>query len=205
MWLYKTLFRSTFFLFILIIVSTGISAQKPDSNMLRSIGPTSTVPKTPAAIPKSDTTSDTARVSGYVHLGGGNADLSGTSVEVRGGPKGVVFTDSAGHFIIKASKTSILIFSHIGYLTTEIDVKDRLSINVTLDKEPNTLEQVTVSYGKQVKRDITGAITKIDAGSVQDIPATEFGQKLQGQVSGVQILQTSGIPGNNITFRIRGA
>lgn len=210
MWLYKTLFRSTFFLFV-IIISAKASAQnpkaRPDSNALKSIGPASTVPKTKMKNPAqaSDTSGDTIRVSGYVHLGGGNADLSGTSVEIRNGGRGVVSTDSTGHFVIKAPKTAILVFSHVGYLTTEIDIKNKLTIDVTLDREPNTLEQVTVSYGKQAKRDITGAITKVDASAVQDIPATEFGQKLQGQVSGVQILQSSGVPGNNIVFRIRGA
>ena len=152
-----------------------------------------------------DTTADSARVSGYVHLGGGLADLSGTSVELRGGGKGVVSTDSAGHFIIKAPPNSTLVFSHVGYLTTEVDLKDRRVITVTLDKEANTLEQVTVSYGKQARRDITGAVSKVDANDVADIPATEFGQKLQGEVAGIQILQSSGLPGNNIVFRIRGA
>ena len=183
MWLYKTLFRSTFFLFV-IIISAKASAQnpkaRPDSNALKSIGPASTVPKTKMKNPAqaSDTSGDTIRVSGYVHLGGGNADLSGTSVEIRNGGRGVVSTDSTGHFVIKAPKTAILVFSHVGYLTTEIDIKNKLTIDVTLDREPNTLEQVTVSYGKQAKRDITGAITKVDASAVQDIPATEFGQKL---------------------------
>src|SRR5260221_287985 len=71
--------------------------------------------------------------------------------------------------------------------------------------QDTTLEQVTVSYGKLAKRDITGAISKVDASSVGDIPAAEFGQKLQGKVAGIQIQQSSGIPGNNIVFRIRGA
>ena len=219
MWLYKTLFRSA--LFLSVIISGKALAQdttkpktQPDTNALKSIGPASTVPKTPMSksapvkdtVPQaSDTTGDTLRVSGYVRLGGGNADLSGTSVEVRGTTKGVNSTDSAGHFSIKAPRGSTLVFSHVGYLTTTVDVKDKLTIDVTLDKEPNTLEQVTVSYGKQAKRDITGAVAKVDASAVQDIPATEFGQKLQGQVSGIQILQSSGLPGNNIVFRIRGA
>jgi TonB-dependent starch-binding outer membrane protein SusC len=211
MWLYATLFRFALFLIVFSGLLTGnATAQNPV--------PDTTRPK-PAADTADDTTGDTMRFSGYVHLGGGLADLSGTSVEARGAKsgngaksgrsgtsgKGVVFTDSTGHFNVKAAIGTTLVFSHVGYLTTEVDIKDRRDIDVTLDKEPNTLEQVTVSYGKQAKRDITGAVSKVDATAVEDIPAAEFGQKLQGQVSGIQILQSSGLPGNNIVFRIRGA
>jgi len=235
MWLNETFFRSTLVLLLILgIFSLRSAAQDPahdttkrdttkhdtsrpkpaadtnapPPNLISRPGSERPIPTGNAGKPLSaaDTTGDTTdKVSGYVRLGGTITDLSGTSVELRGGGKGVAQTDSSGHFVIKAPPNSTLVFSHIGYLTTEVDIKDRRLITVTLDKEPNTLEQVTVSYGKQAKRDITGAVSKVDASTVEDIPATEFGQKLQGQVSGIQILQSSGIPGNNIVFRIRGA
>jgi TonB-linked SusC/RagA family outer membrane protein len=207
MWLYVTLFRSTLFFFVFFcVLSDSAVAQNPVHDTVPRRDTTGPASKADTNKPASaaDTTGDTIRVAGYVHLAGGSADLSGTSVEIRGG-KGVVFTDSAGHFAVKASLNGTLVFSHVGYLTTEVDVKDHRVITVTLDKEPNTLQEVTVSYGKQLKRDITGSVGVVSASNVEDIPATEFGQKLQGQVSGIQILQTSGLPGNAITFRIRGA
>ncbi len=152
-----------------------------------------------------DTTSDSLHVSGNVMLGGGSADLAGTSIEVKGSGKGIVSTDSAGHFVIAVPPGATLAISHVGYITTEVDVTSKRSIALTLQRDQNVLEQVTVSYGRQAKRDITGAVSKVDASAIQDVPATEFGQKLQGKVAGLQIQQTSGIPGNNIVFRIRGA
>lgn len=235
MWLYVTYSRSVFLLLLLIcIFSRQAVAQNPvrdttkrdtvrrdtsrpkpaadtnapPPNLLSRPAPQKPIPTADTNKPAAaaDTTGDTTgRVSGYVSLGAGTTDLSGTSIEVKGAGKGVSQTDSSGHFSIKAPPNTTLVFSHVGFLTTEIDIKDRRTITVTLDKDANTLEQVTVSYGKQAKRDITGAISKVDATDVADIPATEFGQKLQGEVSGVQILQSSGIPGNNIVFRIRGA
>jgi len=171
--------------------------------------PKDTTPVKPAtsadtAVPKNDSAKNSLKVSGTVQLGGGTADLSGTSVAIKGTQR-VIPTDSSGHFIIAAVQGTVLVFSHIGYRPVEATVTDTSAINITLQREAGTLEQVTVSYGKQLKRDITGAITKVDAGNVEDIPATEFGQKLQGKVAGIQILQSSGIPGNNIVFRIRGA
>lgn len=151
-----------------------------------------------------DSVNNKLRISGTISLAGGGADLSGSSVQIKGTTTALP-TDSSGHFTISVSPLATLVFSHIGYKTAEVTVDSKLPINITLTKEENTLEQVTVSYGKLAKRDITGAISKVDASSVGDIPAAEFGQKLQGKVAGIQIQQSSGIPGNNIVFRIRGA
>jgi TonB-dependent starch-binding outer membrane protein SusC len=144
------------------------------------------------------------KISGTILLAGGSADLSGSSVQIKGRST-TLPTDSSGHFIISIAPLTTLVFSHIGYKTAEVTIDSKGPVNITLTREENTLEEVTVSYGKLVKRDITGAISKVDASSVADIPATEFGQKLQGKVAGIQILQSSGVPGNNIVFRIRGA
>jgi TonB-linked SusC/RagA family outer membrane protein len=149
-------------------------------------------------------TSGAGRVTGTVELSG-STDQSGTSVEVKGAGKGAVSTNAQGVFSIRAPADATLVFSHVGFLTTEVDVKGKLNLSVTLARDANTLEQVTVSYGKQAKRELSSAVTKVDASEVADIPATEFGQKLQGKVAGVQIQQTSGLPGNNIVFRVRGA
>ena len=147
--------------------------------------------------------SQTTTVSGVVNLGTGSSDLSGTSVQVKGA-KGGVTTDAAGHFSISVPSGATLVYSHIGYRTIELKATGG-SISITLETADNTLEQVTVSYGKQRKRDITGALTKVSASDVQDVPAAEFGQKLQGKVAGLQLNQTSGIPGQGMVFRVRGA
>ena len=200
-----------FFCFSLLLHSISFSQ---DTIRKTPASPVDTIPAKPApgdTTPVKSSTDTTAAgtsgnklVKGNVRLGGGAADLSGTSVQVKGEQRAVP-TDTAGHFVISAPPDAILVFSHIGYKTVQASVTDTSILNITLEKEAGTLEQVTVSYGKQLKRDITGAITKVDAGNVADIPAAEFGQKLQGKVAGIQIQQSSGIPGNNIVFRIRGA
>ncbi|WP_431210878.1 SusC/RagA family TonB-linked outer membrane protein [Puia sp. P3] len=148
--------------------------------------------------------SNKIKITGKIILSGGGTDQSGSSVSIKGTTK-VAQTDSTGNFSILVAPLQTLVFSHVGYKTTEVSVDSKLPINLTLTKEENTLEQVTVSYGKQLKRDITGSVAKVDAADVKDINATEFGQKLQGKVAGIQIQQTSGLPGQSIVFRIRGA
>ena len=58
-------------------------------------------------------------------------------------------TDTTGHFIISAPPGATLVFSHIGYLRTELTVTGPAPISITLEKVASTLEQVTVSYGNK--------------------------------------------------------
>jgi outer membrane receptor protein involved in Fe transport len=61
-----------------------------------------------------------------------------------------------------------------------------------------------VGYGSQSKKEITGAVQTISYKDLKDLPVTQIGQKLQGQLAGVQINQTTGRPGQGMNIRIRG-
>lgn len=67
------------------------------------------------------------------------------------------------------------------------------------------LNEVTVSYGKQKSREVTGSVATVSAAGLQDMPVGQFAQQLQGKVAGVQVSQSSGQPGRGVEFRIRGA
>ncbi len=144
-------------------------------------------------------------VSGTVTLPGNDADISGTTVQIKGRTNAVT-ADRKGNYIISVQKGATLVFSHVGYQSVERLVGDESRINVALDYTVNNLDQVVViSYGTRKQKDITGSVATVNAASVQDVAAAEFGQKLQGKVAGVQINQTSGRPGQGMDFRIRGA
>lgn len=147
----------------------------------------------------------TLTVSGAVSLGAGGTDITGTTVQVKG-RSAAVTTDNNGRFTISVPKSATLVFSHIGYQSVERQVNDATNINIQLEVTVNNLDQVVVvSYGTRRQREITGSVTNINAAAVQDVPAAEFGQKLQGKVAGLQLNQTSGRPGQGMDFRIRGA
>ena len=90
------------------------------------------------------------------------------------------------------------------------------SVNVGPDAEVNmgsislvqdielTEEIVVVGYGVSKKRDIVGAITKIDGADASDALGNSFESNLQGKAAGVQVLQSSGIAGSGARIRIRG-
>ncbi|WP_165020255.1 SusC/RagA family TonB-linked outer membrane protein [Dysgonomonas sp. ZJ279] len=132
--------------------------------------------------------------------------LTGVSVVEKGTTNGTV-TDIDGNYSIRISgERATLVFSFIGYSTREIPLGPQSTVDVSLVEDTRLLDEViVVSYGTQKKRDVTGAISKVDGSTLRDFPVGQVAQKLQGQVAGVQINQVSGQPGQGMTIRIRGA
>lgn len=131
--------------------------------------------------------------------------IIGANLVEKGTTNGTI-TDYNGQFSISVAKNAIIQVSYIGYISQELALKNRTSINIVLKEDHKMLEEVVVvSYGTQKKRDMTGAIASVKAEELSDLPVGQIGQKLQGQVAGVQINQSTGIPGQGIAFRIRGA
>ncbi len=144
-------------------------------------------------------------VSGLVKDEDG-APLPGVNVLIKGTAIGTS-TDADGKYsIVFQNENSIIIFSFIGYLSEEESVSGRSVIDITMVPDIQTLsEVVVVGYGQQNKKDITGSVTQIKAEEIADQPVAQFAQKLQGRIAGVQINQTTGIPGQGMTIRVRGS
>ena len=124
--------------------------------------------------------------------------LPGAAVQIKGTNTGVS-TDFDGNFSIEAGADDTLVISFVGFATQEVLVGDQDQITVTLEVA-NLLEEVivTTGYGTQEKRDVTGAVTVIDAEDLVAIPANTFAQKLQGRASGVNIINDA-TPGGEAT------
>lgn len=131
------------------------------------------------------------------------AGLPGASVLIKGTSTGTV-TDMDGNFSLSAGSSDVLVVSFIGYTTKEIAVGGRSTIDVSMDLDAEQLEEVVVTgYTSQRRRDITGAVSVVEAEELNKIAAPSFSQKLGGKVSGVNI-STSGQPGDGTNIRIRG-
>jgi TonB-linked SusC/RagA family outer membrane protein len=84
-------------------------------------------------------------------------------------------------------------------------VNGRTVINIVLEEDVTTLEQiVVVGYGVQEKKDITGAVSVVDSKAFESRPNTQFGNLIQGKTSGVQIISPSGKPSVGFSMRVRG-
>ncbi|HET9054941.1 MAG TPA: SusC/RagA family TonB-linked outer membrane protein, partial [Cyclobacteriaceae bacterium] len=131
--------------------------------------------------------------------------LPGVSVFVKGTGKGTV-TDQNGAYQIEVTpQENTLAFSFIGYLTQEVTIDNRETIDITLQTDAKQLsEVVVVGYGTNDKRLMTESVGVVRADAIKDLPVSSVDGILQGQTAGVQVLQNSGTPGGGMSVRVRG-
>lgn len=136
---------------------------------------------------------------------GSNEPLAGVTVKMKGS-SGATSTDTNGNFQLAAPTTSaILRFTLIGYQAIEAQVSAGEPITINLTPLENDLEEVVVvGYGTQLKRDLTGAVSKVDGDDIKNMPIRNATEGLQGQSAGVQVTGTGGSPGTPPAVRIRG-
>lgn len=143
-------------------------------------------------------------VSGTVTDSKGEA-LIGVSILLKGTSSGAVTDIDGNYFISIHSEKDILVFSYISFSHQEIEVGNKNRIDVVLVEDTKILDEVVVvGYGTQRKSDLTGGISTLDADKIAAIPATSLGQKMQGQIAGLNIQMGNTKPGADQTFRVRG-
>lgn len=152
----------------------------------------------------STVTQQNKKVSGIVYDTNGDPAI-GANVIVKGTTNGTI-TDMDGKYTLEVPANAILQISYIGYNTQEIPVGNKTTINVNLKEDTQALDEVVVvAYGTQKARSVTGAMSKLDASELSDMPVSQIGEKLQGKFSGVQINQANGEPNGGLVIRVRGA
>ena len=141
-------------------------------------------------------------VSGTVTSSDDQLPIPGVSVVVKGTKKGVS-TDFDGIYTIKTEVGKTLVFSYLGMSDKSLKVKNA-KMNVVLDPDVESLEEIVViGYGTVKKKELTGAVARVDAESLEKIVTSDLGSALQGQVSGVNIV-SSATPGGAPEILIRG-
>lgn len=114
-------------------------------------------------------------------------------------------TDLDGHFSVEASDDQVLVFSYVGFITQRIKVGTKNTINVTLEEDNQSLEDVVViGYGVQKKKLLTGANLNVKGENIAKMNTNSPLQALQGQTPGMTIISESGQPGSEMKVNIRG-
>lgn len=132
--------------------------------------------------------------------------LPGVGISIKGSKKNAV-TDINGAFKIMVAPTDVLLFSYVGFITTDVPVSsvNGTVLNVTLKKDVSDLDEVVVvGYGTQRKSDVSGSIVSVKADAMNAIPTTSISEMLRGKASGVQITTESSRPGGSSNILIRG-
>ncbi len=134
-----------------------------------------------------------------------NGPLPGVNVLVKGTTNGTS-TDFDGKYTIdNIAADAILVVSYIGYITQEISVNGRSSINISMQEDASQLEEIIlIGYGRQKAKDVTGSVKLLTPEDFNGGVTNSPGQLLQGKVAGVNVTASSGAPGAAISINIRG-
>jgi TonB-dependent SusC/RagA subfamily outer membrane receptor len=130
--------------------------------------------------------------------------LSGVTVSVKGTTVGTSTNEEGNYRITVKDNSATLVFRNIGFVLQEIAVDRRISVNITLAADNTGLnEVVVVGYGTQRRGTVTGAITSVNAATINALPVASVEQALQGRVAGLTVTN-NGSPGSSPIVTIRG-
>lgn len=131
--------------------------------------------------------------------------LLGASIQEKGTKNGVTTDFDGNYTILVSTEKPILVFSYMGFKTQEIAASGKNIINIEMEPDNNSLDEVVVvGYATKKKVNLTGAVSFIDSKALENRPITNLSQGLQGQLPNVQVNFSSGRPDESAEFNIRG-
>jgi len=131
--------------------------------------------------------------------------LPGAMIVVKGTTRSVA-TDPEGNYSIAANDGEVLVFSFTGFKTVEVVVGAQSTVNVTLQEDTMQLEELTINAGyyNVKQKEATGSIARITSKDIQTQPVTNVLAVMQGRMAGVNVTQSTGVPGGGFDIKIRG-
>lgn len=137
-------------------------------------------------------------------------DTTGTplpraSIKVKGTQR-VTVTNDNGIFELKdIDPQSILIVSYTGFLTQEIPLNGKSTIEITLKEGFEGLDEVVVvGYGTQKKVNLTGAVDQVTSKVLENRAIPNLTQGLQGTIPNLNLVPLDGKPIQSPSYNVRG-
>lgn len=145
------------------------------------------------------------KVTGKVTSSSDGQPIPFASVVIKGTMTGVATGDDGTYELDKVPANATLVFSSIGFNDQEVALNGRSKIDVVLQANTESLDEVmVVAYGTAKKGTYTGAASVVKQEAIKDMPSVSFEQALTGKIAGMQITQSSGQAGSASEIRIRG-
>ncbi|MFK5959252.1 MAG: SusC/RagA family TonB-linked outer membrane protein [Lutibacter sp.] len=143
-------------------------------------------------------------ITGKVTEKATGSELPGVGIIIKGTTTGAA-TDFDGNYILEnVNQGDVLVFSYIGFTTLEITVGASATINVAMDQDTETLDEIVlIGYGTTTIKDATGAVAAISEKDFNEGNIVSPANLIQGRVAGVSIV-SDGSPGGGSAIRIRG-
>ena len=142
-------------------------------------------------------------ISGNVKDAMGEPVIGATVME-KGTRNGAV-TDMDGNFTIKMTTGKQIEISSIGLKSQTIDVSGKSSVNVTLEEDNTTLNDVVVvGYGTMKKKDLTGSVASVKLEDLGKVASANALAAMQAKVPGVDLQSSDGQAGSGVSINLRG-
>ena len=148
---------------------------------------------------------DKRQITGIVS-GKNGIPIAGANVYMKGTGLGTI-TGADGRYTLKGVPSdAVLSFSFIGFKTAEVPVEGRTQIDIQLQEDITAIGEVIINAGYYTvkDRDRTGSITRVTAKEIENQPVSNVLSAVQGRMAGVNITQSSGVPGGGYSIQIRG-
>ncbi len=130
--------------------------------------------------------------------------IVGANVMIKGTTNGTI-TDMDGNFTLDVPSGALLQITYIGYASQEVSVGEKSSLSITLKEDSKALEEVVViGYGTNSKRNLTSAVSTVDADKMKNVPVPNVTDALAGRAAGLIVTQSGGGIGKKSTVSIRG-
>ena len=132
--------------------------------------------------------------------------VAGATVVLQGSTTTYAMTDDLGAYSITVPSDGVLEISFMGYVTQTVPVNGRATIDILLEMDAQTLDDViVVGYGTARKiSSVVGSASTVKNKVTMNRPTANVGDALQGQVSGLQIFSSTGEPMSEVSMRLRG-
>lgn len=151
-----------------------------------------------------DPESSGRKISGTITAQATGNPIPGASILVKGTTTAAA-SDVQGRFTIVAGSGQVIRISSLGFASKELKVGSSAVINVSLEDDYRTLNDlVVVGYGKMKKTDQSSAQVSISSADINRTINTTIDQAIQGRAAGVYVTQNSGQPGGGLSVNIRG-
>ncbi|MDR0431262.1 MAG: TonB-dependent receptor [Tannerellaceae bacterium] len=157
---------------------------------------------TPASLPL-PVTAQTRLINGIVRDASG--PVTGANIVIKGTTMGTV-TDIDGRFTLpNVPENATLQISYIGYIPQEIRITNQTTLNIILEEDSQTLDElVVIGYGYVKKSDLTGSVSSVKSEDINKMATNSPAAALQGRAAGVQVTLGSGSPDATASIKIRG-
>jgi len=131
--------------------------------------------------------------------------LVGVSILIKGTNQGTV-TDMNGKFSLNIPDANAVVkITYMGYLPQEIALKGLTRLEIQLVRDIKNLDEVVViGYGTQKKTNVTSSVSTLTNKNLDERAITRVDQALVGQMAGINVKQTTGIPGKAFSIQVRG-